>query len=107
MFALKQGYDFGTPGSMTPLCGRWGVFGELSGERVGDNLAVVSVIMGYRGFTFSGRGISEAGEAIGMFCSNRTRSSGSRGAEKQELLVQDVELDLTGTANMSQAVPVP
>lgn len=57
-----------------------------------------SVLMG---FSFCGRGISEAGEALGMFCTNRMRSSGSRGAEEQELLVQDVELDLTGTANTS------
>lgn len=34
-----------------------------------------------------------------MFCTNRM---GSRGAEEQEVLVQDVELDLTGTANTNR-----
>lgn len=73
---------------------------ELSGERLGGNLEIVSV-NGCRGFSFSGRGISEVGGALGTFCANRMRSWGSRGAEEQELLVQDVELDLTGTANMN------
>lgn len=72
------------------------MLGELSG-----NLEVVCVLIGCRGFSFSWRGISEAGEALGMFCANRTRSLGSRRAEEQELLVQDVELDLTGPANTS------
>lgn len=57
------------------------------------------MLMGCRGCSFSGRRISGAGEALGMFCTNRM---GSRGAEEQEVLVQDVELDLTGTANTNR-----
>lgn len=46
-----------------------------------------------------------------MFSNKSVRSLGTRRAEEQELLVQDVELDIIGIANMMgqyayQALPV-
>lgn len=46
-----------------------------------------------------------------MFSNKSVRSLGTRRAEEQELLVQDVKLDITGIANMMgqyayQALPV-
>lgn len=57
------------------------------------------------------RKLDEVREAVEMFSNKSVRSLGTRRAEEQELLVQDVKLDITGIANMMgryayQALPV-